>query len=247
MPGADAPSTPEAVSALHVFDTAEAAAVSLSQTVQARLLEGLAQRGAASLIVSGGSSPQRLYAHLSGADLDWSRVTVVLADERWVSPGEAGSNETFIRSTLLKEAAAAARFVGLKTPAPRPADAVPVLESTLATTPHPFDAVIVGMGTDGHTLSWFPEAEGLAAALATDGSWTAAIRAKPSTVTGPYLERVTLTRRAMAGARYCALLISGETKRDILMQAAGPGPVEAMPVRALLQDQALDLQTYWWP
>lgn len=247
MPAADAPLTPAAAPALHVFDTAEAAALALSRTVQARLLEGLAQRGAASLVVSGGSSPQRLYEYLSAADLDWRRVTIVLADERWVDPGEAGSNETFVRSTLLQGAAAAARFVGLKTPAARPADALPALEQALATLPHPFDAVIVGMGADGHTLSWFPEADGLEAALATDQGRAAAIIARPSPVTGPYPERVTLTRAALAGARYCALLISGDAKREVFTQAAGPGRAEAMPVRALMRDTGLNLQTYWWP
>lgn len=247
MPTADTPLTPEAVSTLHAFDTAEIAAITLSRTVEAHLLEGLSQRGAASLVVSGGSSPQRLYEHLSGRDLDWSRVTVVLADERWVDPGEAGSNETFVRNTLLKGAAAAARFVGLKTPAARPAEALPALETELTSTPHPFDAVIVGMGTDGHTLSWFPEADGLDAALATDKGLAATIRAKPSPVTGPYLDRVTLTRRALAGARCCALLISGDAKRDVFTLAASPGRVEAMPVRALIHDPALNLQTYWWP
>lgn len=240
-------SAPERTPPLHAFADADSAAQTLSAQIAAELRAALAARGQASLMVSGGSSPEPLYRRLSQADLDWSRVSVVLADERWVDPGMPGSNESFLRATLMQGPAAAARFIGLKTPHDRPADAVPTLNARLEAAPHPFDAAVLGMGADGHTLSWFPEADGLEAALATDQGRAAAIIAHESVVTGPYVERVTLTRAALAGVRLCALLIAGETKRQVFVQAAEPGPVSVMPVRALMRDRALNLQTYWWP
>ncbi len=229
------------------FEDAESAARTVAAVIRTRLCEGLARRGRASLVVSGGSSPKRLYEHVSMADLDWSCVHIVLADERWVDPGAPGSNERFIRATLLQNRATQAVFVGLKTEHNHPGQALAGLEARLQTAPAPFDAVVLGMGTDGHTLSWFPDADGLVSALDPEAGCVASITAQPSPATGPFVERVTLTRKALKGARFCALLINGSDKRRVLQIAENPGEVSSMPVRAVLRDTALDLQTYWWP
>ena len=89
----------------------EAMAEALSAEIEERLARAIAERGAASLAVSGGSTPKPLYQQLSDADLDWSKVTVVLVDERWVDPGEAGSNEDFVRASLLQGKAAHSEHV----------------------------------------------------------------------------------------------------------------------------------------
>ena len=235
------------VTALQEFDDGEQAAKALANAVARRLREGLARNGMASLVASGGSTPKRLYQILSTKTLDWSKVTVVLADERWVDPGLKGSNETFLRDTLLQNEASAAQFVGLKTAHATPADAVDDVDAAMASVHRPFDAVVLGMGGDGHTLSWFPEAEGLDAAIDPAGKLVAAVHAHQSEVTGPFTERLTLTLAALTGAQFTALLISGDAKRRVWAEAAGPGRVEKLPVRAVLNTTDLGLQTYWWP
>jgi 6-phosphogluconolactonase len=247
MPTPPNPSPVGPFAKLHEFDDGEQAADALASAVETRLREGLAKHGRATLVGSGGSTPKRLYEILSETRLDWSKVTVVLADERWVDPGQKGSNESFLIETLLQNEAAAANFVGLKTSHARPADAVDAVDETLARVHRPFDAVVLGMGGDGHTLSWFPEADGLNTAIAPDGKLAAAVTAHPSEVTGPFVERMTLTLAALKGACLTALLISGDAKRKVWSQAAEPGRVEALPVRAVLNAPDLGLQTYWWP
>ena len=102
------------------YPDAAALADRLATDIAASLSRAIAERGVASLVVSGGNSPAKLFQELSARPLDWSRVCVALADERWVDPTDAASNERLVRNALLRGAAAAARFTGLKNAAPSP-------------------------------------------------------------------------------------------------------------------------------
>lgn len=204
-------------------------------------------RGHAVFAVSGGSTPLPVYECLSQFPLDWSKITIVLVDDRWVEPGLTGSNEGAIRSALIRGAASSARFIGLKTPHGRPDEAVDAVNERLSILERPFDVVVLGMGSDGHTASWFPHAEGLAAALAEDAPMAVAVTAERSEITGPFTERMTLSRAALKGARFTLLLLKGQDKRDTWVRAVNPGPVEDMPVRALINDPAIDPIVFWSP
>src|ERR1700720_1300758 len=84
----------------------------LAMQIAANLTAAIGARGLASLVVSGGRSPVRLFEILRTQALEGNRVRVALADERWVSPQDAASNERLVRDVLLKDHAAAARFQG---------------------------------------------------------------------------------------------------------------------------------------
>jgi 6-phosphogluconolactonase len=228
---------------VHVDKVAMADA--LAGSIATTLANAIRERGEAVLAVSGGSTPEALYKRLAKADLDWSRVCVVLVDERWVEPGEAGSNETFLRSTLMTDRAAKARMVGLKAPGETPLDGLADVTERLSDIHFPPDVVILGMGDDGHTASWFPRSDGLDAALAEAGPPVCAIRAKQTAVTGSLTDRITLTRAALAGAGLSLLLIAGEGKKAALEAALGDGPVADMPVRALLRSQSDRPDIHW--
>jgi 6-phosphogluconolactonase len=82
-------------------------ALDLADHVAALLRQGLADRGRALLIVSGGSTPVPFFQALARCALDWSAVTVTLADERWLPPDHPDSNAALVRTHLLKAQAAA--------------------------------------------------------------------------------------------------------------------------------------------
>jgi 6-phosphogluconolactonase len=227
------------------FASAAAMAARLADMIEAQLARAIAERGAASFAISGGSTPAGLYKALSARALDWSRVTAVLVDERWVAPGEEGSNETFIRKTLMQNQAAALNLVGLWSDAPTPAQGLATAAARLEGMSQPFDAVVLGMGPDGHTASWFPYADGLGDALHSEKP-LCAVDAQQSNVTGKHVRRMTLTLDAVKSARFIALMIAGEEKRNAYIKALEDGPVEAMPVRAILKARP-DLWTVWAP
>lgn len=225
------------------FADREALAAALSAAVAADLAAGLAERGAASLAVSGGTTPRRFFAALSGrAEIDWPRVTVTLVDERWVDESSERSNARLVRAALLTGPAAAARFVPLYQGGPEPDDAAVarVIAAQIA-VPMPFDAVVLGMGNDGHTASFFPGGDNLAAALTT-AETAVAINAP-----GAGEPRITLSLDRLRQTRSLYLHIEGEEKAATLARALGEGPVEEMPVRAVLRLERPEPHIYWAP
>lgn len=193
----------------------------------------IAAKGQAALMVSGGSSPKPVYERLSKADLQWQKVTIGLVDERWVEPEQAGSNATFIRDNLLQNAASRAKFIGMKTPHDSPAEGIETLKQRFADCPKPFDICVMGMGLDGHTASWFPNSQGLEAALDTDNDEVfCVVNAQGCPVAGDHPHRMSLTLSAVLAAGEVILFIPGMAKREVYLAAADKPALDA-PVKTL--------------
>jgi len=221
----------------------ETLARELAADIAGSLTAAIGARGLASLVVSGGRSPVRLFEILRTQPLDWDHVCVALADERWVPPDDAASNERLVRDVLLKERAASARFLGLKNGAPTPDLGAVSAWETFARVPRPFDAVILGMGDDGHTASLFPGSPNLPRAL------------NPAAVAGcvgmwaPVAPqaRLSLNLTALLDSRRIVLLITGESKWRTFAAAGAPGTVEEMPIRAVLRQARTPVDVVWSP
>ena len=187
--------------------------------------------GPVTLSVPGGTTPGPVFDALSGEDLDWGRVAVLLNDERWVGEDSPRSNTRLVRERLLVGRAAAATLVPMYMPAPQPEDRLDVLAKGIA--PHlPITVLLLGMGGDMHTASLFPGADKLAQALAPDAPVLMALRADAAGEA-----RITLTARVLAAAQHIHILITGADKRAALERALTLPPMEA-PVRVVL-DQAI--------
>jgi 6-phosphogluconolactonase len=215
----------------------------LAAQIAATLTAALATRGVASLVVSGGRTPIKLFERLRTQRLDWSRVCVALADERWVEPSDPASNEKLVREHLLVDQARDARFLGLKNGAPSPDLGAVSAWETFARVPRPFDMVLLGMGDDGHTASLFPGSPNLrsalnpAAAAGCVGMWSP---------TAPQA-RLSLNLTALLDSRRIGILIAGPAKWQTYQAATAAGAEDEMPVRTVLRQQRVPVDVIWCP
>jgi 6-phosphogluconolactonase len=225
------------------FESAHALAARVAGDIALQLARAIAVRGRASLLVSGGHSPIVLFEQLRTQVFDWSRVSIALVDERWVETSEAGSNERMVREALVRDKAMAARFIGLKNPAATPELGATAAWNALASIPRPLDLTVLGMGDDGHTASLFPGSPNLGRALDLEAPAGCIGMVSPSAPQA----RLTLNLRALLESRRILLFMLGEAKWRTYAAACGPGPVEEMPVRAVLRQQHVPVEVVWAP
>lgn len=214
---------------LQVYPSRDALMQGLAGVIAGELRAALVA-GPATLSVPGGTTPGPVFDALSGMALDWSRVAVLLNDERWVGEDSPRSNTRLLRQRLLVGRAAVAQLVPLYMPVAMPEEGLAVLAKGIA--PHlPISVLLLGMGDDMHTASLFPGADHLSAALAEDAPILMALRAEAAGE-----PRITLTARVLRAAHNIHLLITGADKRAALERAMQLPPDKA-PVRVVL-DQA---------
>jgi 6-phosphogluconolactonase len=225
----------------HEFASREELAEALASVVADVLRAAIDKRGTTLLAVSGGSTPGMFFRELSRQELDWDNVTVTLVDERFVPEDSSRSNARLVRENLLRDKAAAARFAGLFSDASTVEDAAHKAGERLSRLPLPLDAVILGMGTDGHTASFFPDAGNLESLLDLSAE---AIVAPVHTASGGE-PRLTLTLARILEAGFVALHIEGAEKRSVLETALGGGA--HLPVGAVRDRAPQPVQVFWAP
>jgi 6-phosphogluconolactonase len=168
---------------------------------------------------------------------------VTLVDERMVPPAHERSNHRLASLYLLQNRAAEAGFVPLYTAG---GDAEAVAETAsekIDALALPFDVVVLGMGTDGHTASFFPGGSTLA--VVTDPECRQSVMTIEAPGAGE--PRLTLTLPRIVEAGMIVLHIEGDQKKAVLAKALDAGPEAEMPVRAVLYHARTPVEIYWAP
>ncbi len=225
----------------HDFTTASELAEALAEAIAQKLSAAIASHGHAVLAVSGGSTPLRLFDVLSRKMIDWNAVTVTLVDERFVPTDSDRSNEKLVRDHLLRDHAGVAKFVGLYNASATVETAALAAASRIDALRRPFDVVVLGMGNDGHTASFFPRADRLHQAIDPD---TRAL-VLPIHAEGAGETRLTLTLPLIAEADMLVLHIEGAAKQATLEKALAGDDVDDMPVRAVFAHARSPIALYW--
>lgn len=206
--------------------------IDLANKLAGELETALLHNDRASFAVPGGTTPGPVFDELCAADLDWSRVDVILTDERRVPPDHERSNERLLRERLLVSRAAAAHFLRL---VPEGEDAS--AEIARLTELLPIDVMVLGMGADMHTASLFPGSPDLEAALDRHAPPLMRVAASEGLE-----DRITLTAPVLTGAISKHVLIRGDEKRAALDKARAASQTEA-PIRIVLGEA----DVHWSP
>lgn len=224
-----------------VFKSRSEASSAVADLLAGLLKDALSKdtKAQASLVVSGGSTPGPCFDQLSQKTLDWTRVTVLPSDERWISGDHPDSNERLIRNRLLRGKASQANFLPLYREGIEAGQAPPAIERDLQSLAQPLNVSLLGMGEDGHFASLFPDFSGLSEALDPYGN---AQCITVQTVGSPYL-RISLTLSALLQSDNIVVLIFGEKKRAVLEAAVDGG--SGYPVESLLNHVKTPLRVIW--
>lgn len=225
---------------INKFLSREALDLQLAKQVASQLQQAIEQNGKASIAFSGGSTPKGFFNELSRIKIDWQKVTVTLADDRWLDGAHHDSNARLIRENLLVNCASDANFFLLAQNGEFNSDLLTQL-NLQAKALLPFDVVILGMGEDGHTASIFPCSEQVEQGLDANAS-PALIKVIPTTA--PY-DRISFNFNALITATNLYLHIVGDAKMAVLNDALASNDSIKMPIRAFLQQPDKVCEVFW--
>jgi len=225
---------------LHQFGDRKVLAEALATEIAHQLGRAIQIRGSASMAVSGGNTPLAMFKLLAQSELDWTQVTVTLVDERWVSPDNERSNERLVKQNLLVGRAAFAKFVPLYMPDKTPEAASGFVSQEIVKIALPFDVVVLGMGVDGHTASYFPDAENFTEII----SPTAEMPVMQVNSKSAGESRLTLSMPMLATSRFMALHIEGEDKQQTVANALNG---DELPIRHILDRADIWTNIFWAP
>ena len=198
----------------------------------------------ACLALAGGHTPLPIYAALATARPAAS-LTVVTTDERCVPHTHPACNATALRTAFAGHPGIVVnpltREDGDEQASLKQARAL------LAVNPQPFDAVLIGMGADGHFASLFPGAANLAEGLSLNSRLDAiATLPDPLPPEAPFA-RISLTLPRLLHARDVHLVITGDGKRRVLRQAQHEDAAGGYPIAALVHARDHRVQIHWSP
>lgn len=198
---------------------AEAASMRTAREIARRLQSARRERGVAHLALSGGSTPARAYELLAGELESWEGIELWFVDERCVGPEDEQSNYRLVRETLLSNAAIAPERVHRMEGELGPDEGARRYALALAAIGDPdeppaLDAIVLGIGPDGHVASLFPGAPTLDA---DERKLCLGVEDSPK----PPPQRITLSLPVLRAARRCVLLVTGASKADAVSAMLG--------------------------
>jgi 6-phosphogluconolactonase len=211
------------------FSNRESLAKALALHVSQKLSRAITVMGDAVLFVSGGNTPALFFDHLSKTEISWDKVTVTLVDERQVDEKSVRSNARLVKQNLLCNNASKAHFV-------------PLYENTAAAAKLIPDCVVLGMGEDGHTASFFPGGDKLAEVLDRNSSCAISTMNAP----GAGEPRLTYSLSHLMHAKTICLHIEGQSKIKVLENALAGKDQTEMPVRSVL-NSGHPIEIFWCP
>jgi 6-phosphogluconolactonase len=227
------------------FDTREELVQQLAEDVSLRLEPDLEDGSFGSLALSGGNTPKLLLQTLANReDFQSDMVYFALVDERHVPPDHERSNEGLVRENARLQDHPNSEFLSLWRDGMSAAAMAEAAEAKLREDDElPFDVLILGMGEDGHTASFFPDSPDLARVTNPDAERLFDSVESPSAPD----TRLTMTLPVITAAGFLVLHIEGARKRSVFEEALRDGAADDLPIRHVIRDPRARLHVYWAP
>ncbi|MCH2190433.1 MAG: 6-phosphogluconolactonase [Gammaproteobacteria bacterium] len=227
---------------------AQSLAENLAGELVGKIREAINSNGSAVIALSGGSTPKPLFRVLAQHDIEWSKVIITLVDERWVPEEHELSNAAFMRENLFDLIPEEVQFVPLYQQAQTVEasfqlvlnEFCAVTESTLDNL-RAFDIVILGMGGDGHTASFFPDADNVSDLISIEIDKPLLTCSSAST----QVERITWSLPVLLNTSFLALHFTGQEKLAVFEAAAAGGKTEELPIRCAIFQNQTPLHIYY--
>ena len=201
-------------------------AFKIAKSIASTLDESVSTKGYATLVVSGGNSPLEIFSHLNQMPIPWSKVTIVLGDDRMLDSDSSDSNDKLIRENLIINNASSAKYLSLIDPLVTPSK-----------LNFPFNISLLGMGLDGHFASLFPELLENISLFEIDAPHE--IYLSEDSLGDPSYKRITMNLSMLLNSDRCILLVSSESKRGVLDQAIGDS---RLPVHYLINQNKIKIE-----
>lgn len=201
-------------------------AFKIAKSIASTLEESVLKKGYATFVVSGGNSPLEIFSHLNQMPIPWSKITIILGDDRMLDSGNSDSNDKLIRENLIINKAESAKYLSLIDPLVTPSK-----------LNFPFDISLLGMGLDGHFASLFPELLANLSLFKVDAPHE--IYLSENALGHPSHKRISMNLSMLLNSDRCILLVSSESKRAVLDQAIGDS---RLPVHHLINQNKVKIE-----
>ena len=214
----------------------------LAQEIISCLQAQLEEKNKATLLLSGGSTPINLYAKLSHFDINWEQVTVGLVDERYVPTDDSDSNERLIKASLIQNKAYRAKFVGMVFDTN---DLDKNLELAVEQNKEFYDetaCVLLGMGTDGHTASLFPNDQDSMLGLQMDSDSESLLYTNSPNMPK---QRISFTIASLLNTKRLFLYFTGAEKMKVFSDAKESNQPLTLPISSFIHQQQKALEVFW--
>ncbi|MFK8037421.1 MAG: 6-phosphogluconolactonase [Crocinitomicaceae bacterium] len=215
---------------MDVFNNKEA----LEQELLSDLIEiinaAINKFGDSRILLSGGSTPKHLYQKFAETDIDWTKVHIGLVDDRNVPLDNDFSNEKMIRNIFSE---ANVDLVSIYSMTKREVEQETINEYNIFKSRTDF--VLLGMGTDGHTASLFPDDKTSEALLNSEEISIAQTNAPQYPQ-----DRITCSKGLIKNSYHIALMIFGEEKKEVFNQSK----IDRKPITYFIEE-CPQMKTYY--
>ncbi|MBU2213916.1 6-phosphogluconolactonase [Patescibacteria group bacterium] len=187
------------------------------QVLKEFIQRAITQRGRCILGLSGGSTPQLIYEKLGKEDIDWSKLTIFLVDERYIASDDEKSNQKMVCETLLKNASIPESNIIFPNTQLSPEECVADYASRLKKMIDEQgwlpDVVTLGLGEDGHIASLFPPIQ--PSTINRQQSTAQSLVLHTQTNRFEVKDRITLTLNVIASAQNHIFFLKGKGKKKV--------------------------------